>query len=264
MGFHTPLRWLLSAAAGLSILAPVGAALAESSFQVSVNFPPPPSGQGGPSRTAGGGVRGDLCFVPAEGVTPSVVIAPADNQLTTVDETPIFYVYLPKNNAPVIELAIFDADFNEYYKQIPLPAELRTAMAAGPMLLEVVVDDFTLAADEVYEWYLALRCDLDDPTSYVQQLGGTIQRLESSEALEVAITAADSPLTEANAYADARIWNETVAAVLSMRGDRPEEWEQLIRSSFDPSEDKRLEIVNLEDLFNAPLQVLTLELELQE
>lgn len=256
MGFRMSRRWLRLAAASLGLLATLSTARA-------VDFPPPPPGQGGPSRTAGGGVRaGDTCVVKGAGVTPSVSIAPANNLATTVAAEPAFYIYVPENTAVAVELVISDSDLNEHFGELTLPDDVREAMAAGPTLLKVVAANASLEPNQVYQWSFSLLCDTID-LSNAEVVEGAVQRVPTSRALWLALNGATSLLERANAYAAAGIWSEAADLVLRMRDEQPEEWEQLVRSTIDPNNDKDVEGVDLNDLFNAPLQTLTVELEVR-
>jgi len=254
MGFRMSRRWLQAAAASLGLLATLSTARA-------VDFPPPPPGQGGPSRTAGGGVRaGDTCVVKGEGVTPSVSIAPPNNVATTVAAEPTFYIYVPENTALAVELVISDSDLNEQFGELTLPAEVREAMAAGPTLLKVVAANTMLEPGKIYNWSFALLCDTVD-LSNAEVVEGAVQRVPTPRDLWLALNSATSLLERANAYAAAGIWSEAADLALRMRDDKPEEWEQLVRSTIDPNEEKDVEGVDLNDLFDAPLYTLTVELE---
>lgn len=254
MEFRMSRRWFQTAVASMGLLVTLSTARA-------VDFPPPPPGQGGPSRTAGGGVRaGDTCVVKGEGITPSVSIAPANNLATTVAADPAFYIYVPENTALAVELAISDDDFNEQFGELALSDEVREAMAAGPTLLKVVAANAALEPGKVYEWSFSLLCDAGD-FSNAEVVQGAVQRLPTPPALALALSRATALLEQANAYAAAGIWSEAADLALRMRDDKPEEWEQLVRSTIDPQEDKDVEGVDLNDLFDAPLQTLTVELE---
>ncbi len=255
MGCLRSRRWLMITAASFSVLTFTTAATA-------VDFPPPPPGQGGPSRTAGGGVRaGEGCVAKGSTITPIAVVAPVNNIVTTVAESPALYVYLPRNTAPALELAIFGPGGSEYYRQLEIPAPISAAMAAGPTLLKIQPENLELEPEQLYEWSFSLLCDPDDPAGYIEGVDSTVRRLAVNASLASALAGATSSLAKAEAYAAAGIWSETAALALDLRAERPEEWQQLVRSTIDPTMAQDVATVNLQDLFHAPLQTLTLELE---
>ena len=267
------LRFGLPLLASFSVLVPHLPARAYPEFQVSVNFPAPPSDQGGPKRTVGGGSRSDeTCLTAGETITPVTVLAPINNQVSTVAADPTFYIYLPQTTAAAIELIISpvadspnkDAARAHIHHEKVLPSELRQSLAEEPTLLKIAVENTGLEVGKSYEWSFSLLCTTTS-VEHAAAIGGRIVRVEAPELpndlSNVDPSDEEKTLALANAYAEAGIWVETVELVERLKDSQPEEWEGLLRSVIRPDRDRDMKSVKLDDVLRAPVQTLTIELE---
>jgi hypothetical protein len=93
----------------------------------------------------------------------------------------------------------------------------------------------SLETGKDYTWQLALICDPTD-RSGDQVVEGLIERTALSSAQKTRLAAATDPLKQAEVYAQARIWQETIAILAQLRRDRPNDsnvtnaWKELLNS----------------------------------
>lgn len=218
-------------------------AQASPEFLISLEFPP--SGNSNPTSTAGGGVRGNgagLCIAENEALT---ALGPKDGLLTTVAETPTLFFYVP--NMVGMTDQIVEAEF-------VLTDKLGKDLAGTPLKIELpgeagiiklpLPETVQLESDQEYTWQFAIICDPADRGSdaWVQ---GKMKRTELNSTLSSELEEA-APLQQAELYAQARIWNETLAIAADLREDNQGPWEQLLQS------------VGLEKLAEAPfVEIMT-------
>ncbi len=200
---------------------------------------PETSDLGAPSRTAGGATRGDTCISP--NLTPNLTALLPNNSLATTYAadatlpTSLFF-YVPESPTQQAELYIVDSSGEPVYDQtVTLPNE--------PGVIQVVIPDgeALFEAGELYYWDFSIVCDAEDPESNVV-VGGGIQRAEASdELLDALEDAGDDRLAQAQIYAEAGAWQETLALVAALRDENPELWNDLLES------------VELESVVDAPI-----------
>jgi len=200
---------------------------------------PPTSDRGAPSRTAGGATRGSTCI--DANVQPNLTALLPNNSLATTyaadaDLPTSLFFYVPESPSQQAELFIVDSVGEEVYSQtVTLPGE------AGVVQVVIPNGEDLFEADELYYWDFAIICDAEDPDSNVV-VGGGIQRADASAELLMALASAgDDPLAQAQVYAEAGAWQETLALVAKLRDENPQAWADLLQS------------VGLEGVADAPL-----------
>jgi len=200
---------------------------------------PETSDRGAPSRTAGGATRGSTCIDAT--VQPNLTSLLPNNSLATTygadaDLPTSLFFYVPESPSRQGELFIVNSTGEEVYsKTVPLPDE------AGIIQVEIADGATLFEAEELYYWDFSIVCDVEDPDSNVV-VGGGIQRADASAELLAALAAAgEDPLAQAQVYADARAWQETLALVAQIRDDNSQPWDDLLES------------VGLEAVADAPL-----------
>ncbi|MEM1172761.1 MAG: DUF928 domain-containing protein [Cyanobacteria bacterium P01_H01_bin.35] len=182
---------------------------------ISVDFE---GGKRSPSgRTSGGGTRG-----PNKGNL--IALMPGDdNAGTTIASNPKFFVYIPEHEAESAEFEIIDKSGNTIY----LNDQLDVSGTSGIVKL-TVPNDVSLTNNKEYKWRFAIIFDPWDRSAdkFVQ---GTIKKVELSSQMENSLKNA-TPLEQAEIYAKANIWSETIATVADLRTSNPTEWEELLKS----------------------------------
>jgi hypothetical protein len=196
-------------------------------FEVSLNFPPDPVNYGAPSRTQGGGVRGDGCI--ADDSTTVMALIPDNNVWTTLSERPTFLWYVPVTQAKTAEFVLLDAQDNEILtKNIDLNQENE-----GTIVQETLPEDISLEAG-IYTWQFSLICNPKRRSGDVFIEGWVEQvdfqdREEELDQLKTNLEkAGEDPLKQAQAYLDAEIYNESISLLAETRCEHPEEWQGLL------------------------------------
>ncbi|NEQ77691.1 MAG: DUF928 domain-containing protein [Okeania sp. SIO2D1] len=186
---------------------------------ISVEFPSGPQ-RASSGETRGAGTRGFCPLVP--GQIELTALTPGDNVATTVADNPKFFVYVPEHEAKSAEFEITDKSGNSIYS-----TKLDISETSGIVQL-ALPKKLSLTTNKEYTWTFAMICDEWDrgADEYVE---GTIKKVEISSDLENSLKNA-SPLEQAEIYAKARIWNETIATVAELRNSNPTEWEELLTS----------------------------------
>lgn len=180
---------------------------------------PSTTNRGAPARTAGGGVRGDSC---TEKGVPLTALVPNNNIGTTVAANPTFFWYVPESSAQSAEFVVLDNEGNEVYlKTFALPRTSGVVKLALPQTA-------SLAINKNYRWEFAVICNPQDRTQD-QVIQGLIQRSEPDSDLKTKLEKA-SPLEQAELYAKAKIWQETLTLAAQLRSSHPDTWEGLLKS----------------------------------
>ena len=149
-------------------------------------------------------------------------LMPGDNVGTTVATEPTLFVYVPQNTAESAELVVIDEEGNPVYSK---NFEIQSANGIVKVNLP---KDAGLSQGQEYMWQFSLVCDSNDRAAdrYVQ---GTLKRVELTSDLQQKLQAA-SPIEQAQLYAEAGIWNETLITLADLRNSNPKEWEELLDS----------------------------------
>ncbi len=196
------------------------------SLEFSVTFPPTED-VGAPDRTGGGGTRSpeDLCV---QGTIPLTVLAPTNNVGTTVSANPTLFWYVPQTKANSAEFVLHDNQYNEVFRTT-------LALNGSPGVVKVSLPTtVSLETGKDYQWELGLICNPENQS--LVSIRGVIQRTELSSAQKTKLAAATEPLTKAQVYAEAKVWQETLAILAQLRHQRPNDstvtdaWKELLNS----------------------------------
>lgn len=185
---------------------------------ISVEFPSGPK-RSSSGRTSGGGTRGNCTAFRGSKL---IAVTPGDNVVTTVASNPQFFVYIPENEANSAEFEIVDKSGKSIYL-----TNLDISDTSGIVKL-TLPEDFSLTTDQEYTWRFVLICDSFD-RSVDEFVEGIVKKVELNSTLENSLKNA-SPLEQAEIYAKAKIWNETLATLAELRSSNPTEWEELLKS----------------------------------
>lgn len=195
------------------------------SIEVSINFPPAEK-RGAPSRTAGAGQRRRNC---TKGNSPLTALTPSNSVGTTVSANPTLFWYIPQTKAKSAEFVVVDRQGDEVY--------LTTLVLNGtPGVVKLSLPaTVSLEAGKNYVWQLALICNPADRRQD-EFVRGAIERTALSSEQKTKLAQFVEPLKQAEVYADARIWQETLTILAQLRHDKPNDsrvtdaWEELLKS----------------------------------
>lgn len=204
----------------------VTAGLRAEPLKVSVTFPPTEN-VGAPSRTAGAGKRSPTCVT--QGNMPLTALTPSNNVAVTVSANPTLFWYIPETKAKSAELVVTDEEGNEVY-------QTTFAITDNPGVMKLSLPaTVALETGKDYKWMFALICQLTDRSKdeFVQ---GVLKRTELSADQKTKLAAVKEPLKQAEVYAGAKIWQETLTLLAQLRYDRPNDskiadaWRELLNS----------------------------------
>lgn len=191
----------------------------------------PPGGIGAPRRTEGGGTRtGGGCPVAGK---PLTALVPSDRFGTTVAAYPKFFVYMPATSSegsPLpVEFVLTDASGNTIYR-----SAFKTTGKPGILTIALPTQAGLppLAVGQDYKWSFSIICGSDE-RSLDLTVGGGIRRVELNPTLANQLQQA-SPQKQVQLYAEAEVWQDTLATLAQLRRDYPNdqaiagEWEKLM------------------------------------
>ncbi len=182
---------------------------------ISVKFPAGPRRRSS-GRTSPGGSRGPT-------KSDLIALMPGDdNAGTTIASNPKFFVYVPEHEAKSAEFEIIDKSGKTIYLTNLDISDTRSIVKL------TIPKNVSLTKNKEYTWRFAIIFDPWDRSGdlYVK---GTIKIVEISSQLKNSLKNA-TPLEQAEIYANAKIWNDTIATLANLRNSNPREWEELLRS----------------------------------
>lgn len=200
---------------------------------VSINFPRTPVGA--PRTAIGGGTRGGS-------TSPShlTVLSPQNNIVTTVSAQPTLFWYIPKTQAKSAEFVVYDNQGQPLYQTTlalqDIPGVVKLSL---PRTLE-------LNMGQEYDWTLTLEYNPENEEQN-RSVGGKVRRTTLTSAQKTQLAAARQPLKQAEVYAKAGIWQETISILAQLRHDRPSD------RNINAAWKELLESVELKEIANAPL-----------
>jgi hypothetical protein len=203
----------------------------------------PPQSPGGPApvNTVSGGTRQGKdeelgrCI---QGERSLVALVPASGIGDTVAEYPTVFWHMPPTAAWGLEFVLRDANVTDIYRvQYSLPKSRQgivTTAGIRSLTLPASANLSPLEIGHEYHWELALICNPQDRSSDIL-VEGWIRRVEPAQT--VALSTQQTSLQERVAlYADARLWYETLAALVELRRSSPNDknlvdaWKTLLTS----------------------------------
>jgi hypothetical protein len=221
----------------------VATQLRAQSVKVSVTFPPADKSRRGPARTVGAGQRGTTrggeseqfsqhaCLASTDPTLAALTaMAPSNNVATTVSANPTLFWYVPRTTAKFARLIILDNQTKKFVYQTTLP--LQDAPGVVKLSLPKTV---SLEPGKNYLWNLFLICNPGMPDNDLL-LQGLIERTELTAEQKTQLAQATDPLKQAEIYAKAEIWQETLALLAQLHQERPNDatvtdaWTELLKS----------------------------------
>lgn len=200
-------------------------------LKVSVTFPPTED-RGAPIRTEGGGQRGSTRGEPClKGNNRRLVaLIPQNNVATTVSANPSLFWYVPETTAKSAEFILVDNQNNKVIYHTAL------ALNATPGVVKVSLPtDVSLKAGKNYLWVLSVSCNSATPI-YDVLIQGWLERTELSPEQKTKLALAKDSLRQAEVYAEAKVWQETLAILAQLHKERPNDpkvtsaWNELLKS----------------------------------
>lgn len=189
--------------------------------------------RGAPARGPSLATRGQICLDPQ--VQPSLTSLLPHNAIATAfgadTDIPLsLWFYIPETDAAEAELTIVDEFGDDVYQQ-------SIDLSNTPGTIQVTLPRYqtdgttpTFTSGSLYYWDFALICDPSDRGDDVL-LGGGIQRLDASADFLAELDAVDNnPLAQAELYAAAGAWQETIALAAGLRPQNPNAWLELLSS----------------------------------
>ena len=208
-----------------------------------LSFPRTPVGA--PRITVGGGTRssGPSCGVSKK--SPLIVLSPQNNVVTTVSAQPTLFWYVPKTSAKSAEFVVYDNGGQTLY-------QTTLALTGTPGVVKLSLPPtVALETNKKYDWTFALKCNpnpnqnsadvrIQDADDMVQapdvMVKGSLKRTVLTSTQKSQLAAAKQPLKQAEVYAKAGVWQETLSILAQLRRDRPSDrdvnaaWKELLES----------------------------------
>lgn len=197
--------------------------------QISVNFPQSSSDRSAPARSVGAGSRGSSCDETLElqaGDVPLTALTPQNNILKTISPNPSIYLYVPPAQG---REAIFQV-INKQTENIVYSTTLTLDHSTAGILALNLPEEIRLKPNVTYHWGFFIICN---PDNELQDEGveGWIEVEPLSTEMERQLKQVEQdPIAQAQLYAQAGAWNETMALVAELRDSNPQEWLELLRS----------------------------------
>ncbi len=248
MGWKKSIKWEKIVGVLLSPALVIGSGLVVPEGALGLDFNPPSGDVGRPASSIGGGTRGGSC-TSNNPMGELRALMPLQNNIgRTTSQTPTMYWYVPKNTAKYGEFVVTDEQGNELY----LEEELQVP-AAGGLVKITIPASAQLEMGKEYKWQMSLVCDPEDRSTDEWDRGKLVT-VSPDENLQKALAAAGSDtLKQAEAYAGAGIWQETLGVIIEMRQERQAEWTALVEKVLKPVMQQHLQRENEARLANQKL-----------
>ena len=207
-----------------------------------VNAFSPPRGPGSPmpDNREPGATRdprkGEGCTEAERG--PIALVPNPDEPAPTASEYPTVFWYMPQTVAPAAEFLLrdeTDKNYKDVYRvQYALPKSTKGVVSPPGIKSLTIANLYPLEIGQAYHWYLALICNPSNRSNDIV-VQGFIKRVESDPTLASRLQQA-TPEERIGLYADARLWYETLGALVELRRDRPNDpnlddaWNTLLSS----------------------------------
>lgn len=234
---------------GVNLPAPVQAQFSSLGSQLESSFRPPRSDSPAPENREGGATRSP-CL---RGDKPLVALVPVSGIGNTAAESPRIFWYMPQISledapSPVIEFRLLDVNKKEIYATKYQLAKTAQSIVGSPGLMSLNVSNiYPLKANQEYRWDLTLMCDANSPDrSQDTFVEGAIKLVEANPALTLRLQRA-TPLERVGIYAREQLWYDTLATLVELRRDRPND--PLLADAWT----KLFDSVNLSAISKEPL-----------
>lgn len=199
--------------------------------KISLRFPVEDVGQP-ENGSVGGGVRGgedgpSFCFKDAQ--KPMTALIPIYSHVgITTSAHPTFFVYVPQIQPQEARFVVYDELGNQLYLT-------EVALTGTPGIIQLKLPEtISLENEQDYLWQFIISCTPENPRLQ-EMVWGIIRRTQLSptakrklERLQFQQQA--TLLKQAQVYAEAKVWHDTLTILAQLRNSRPQEWEELLKS----------------------------------
>ena len=200
-----------------------------------------PASLGVPGRRVAGAARDSQCSADAGSKRLTAIMPQGNVGLTTV-ANPVLFFYVPKTSTQAqLELVVLD----ENKSNIVTKQYYKPSAKAG--VVSIPLTTASLEVGKQYRWSFSVICDAK-ARSHDRVVEGAIKRIRPEAQLTTQIKNA-SPQELVNFYAQAGIWQDSIATLARLRMSRPSDpelkadWESLLKT----------EGTELADVVTAPL-----------
>jgi len=213
-----------------STLLPQRSAWSYPEGKISLRFPVEDVGQP-EDGSVGGGVRGngDSSFCFQEGEKPMTALIPIYSHVgITASANPTFFVYVPQTQQQQARFVVYDELGNQVYL-----TEVTLAGTAGIIQLNLP-ETISLENEQDYLWQFTISCTPENQR-LEDMVWGIIRRTQLSPTVKsqlerLQLQEQATLLKQAQVYAEAEIWHDTLTILAQLRNSRPQEWEELLQS----------------------------------
>lgn len=204
------------------------------------NFTPP--NRGISVNRQGGATRGNPCIEPQDAKVTALV--PNQGVGATAAPYPTVFWYMPKSSASEVELRVQDAkQYDIYSTKYTLAKSADGVVVGSPGIMSFSLPAFAnlspLEVGQEYDWHVTVICP-PDSSEYSDNsnnivASGRIVPVRPDLTLAQRIQQA-TPQDRVALYANAGLWYETVATLVELRRDRPNDteltqaWNKLLNS----------------------------------
>lgn len=221
VNFRVRTSLLGSTLSSLIIISGGSGLLPVSSFPSWISLEFPPTQGENPQSTVGGSTRGQ-CLEKDKVLT---FLGPGTPQLTTTSPSPSFFFYIPLK--PDLNQAIHTQFELTQNQQKVFISEIEIDQAG---ILQIKLPPTTsLDLNQPYKWAFTIICDPLDQGANKSVEGG-IKRTTLAPELATQLETTTSPLEQAELYAQAKLWHETLEIAASLRQENQQPWQQLLQS----------------------------------
>lgn len=198
--------------------------------KISLKFKVPK--RGAPTSTAGGASRGScLTANKLPGKPALTALKPSTRLGLTVAERPSFFVYVPQSPARTAVFLLLSDDDTEvvYETTFALPS------TAGVVRFDLPNDAPNLQVGKQYHWYITTLCNTTAGLSGSPSVEGWVERIVPDVTLTKALQKT-LPGNRPNLYAEAGIWHETLATLVELQQQFPQntrflqDWREVLKS----------------------------------
>jgi hypothetical protein len=187
-----------------------------------------PATLGIPARRVAGAARDSQCLTDTNSKRLTAIMPQSNVGLTTV-ANPVLLFYVPKTSTQAaLELVILDENKNNVVSK----QSYKPSGKAG--VVSIPVTTASLEVGKQYRWSFSVICDAK-ARSHDRVVDGAIKRIQPQAQLATQLKNA-SPQQLPHLYAQAGIWQDSIASLASLRTSRPNDpelkadWEALLKT----------------------------------
>jgi hypothetical protein len=149
--------------------------------------------------------------------------------VTTVSAQPTLFWYIPKTQVKTADFVVYQRGQIVYQTQLALKGTPGVVQLSLPPTV-------ALETGREYNWKLVFNCNPTGESGNTEMVEGEIKRTVLTSTQKSQLAAAKQPLKQAEVYAKAGVWQETINILAQLRRDRPSDrdvnaaWKELLES----------------------------------